>query len=245
MTESTIGQAHDEGPELGSPRLDFRLGEWTVRPSLDQIERDGVVVHLQHLSMRVLCYLVERKGAVVGYDELLDALWPGRVVAEDAVHRRIADLRQQLGDDARSPRYIETIVKQGYRVIATAEPHVAVPHPRRWILTGAVLLTVTAVILLGVVPRPNPPAGIIRAAQAALAEEDYDRTHDIIAEFLESHPEHPDVRSIADALLLTYAWKPLRFRRGSRSVVTETRTLRGGSSAKRHCSSVCPGGPGR
>ncbi len=119
MIQATISNTRGD---LSTRPSEFRLGSWTVRPSLDQIEKDGEVIHLQHLSMRVLSFLADHPGTVVSYDELLKTLWPGRVVGEDAVHRRIAHLRQCLGDDARSPRYIETIQKQGYRVVADVVP---------------------------------------------------------------------------------------------------------------------------
>jgi len=96
----------------------FRLGDWIVRPSLDVIERDGESVSLQPQSMDVLGYLASRAGEVVASDELLAAIWPGRIVGDDAVHRRIAYLRRQLRDDARQPRYIQTVPKRGYRLIA-------------------------------------------------------------------------------------------------------------------------------
>ena len=103
-------------------RSDFRLNEWHVEPTSNRIRRNGESVGLQLLSMQVLVYLAERAGQAVSYDELLNALWPNRVAGEDAVHRRIADLRRNLGDDARQPRYIETIPKRGYRLVAKVQP---------------------------------------------------------------------------------------------------------------------------
>ena len=92
---------------------DFRLREWTVSPDLNQISRKDEKVVLQNLSLQVLVYLAGRRGEVVTYTELLDNLWPNRYVGEDAIHRRISDLRSHLGDDRRNPRFIETISKKG------------------------------------------------------------------------------------------------------------------------------------
>lgn len=49
------------------------------------------------------------------------ALWPGVVVGEDAVTQAVIKLRKALQDPARSPRYIETISKRGYRLVASVE----------------------------------------------------------------------------------------------------------------------------
>jgi DNA-binding winged helix-turn-helix (wHTH) protein len=100
----------------------LRIGDCSVRPSLNLIEQAGCSILLQPQSMDVLVYLAERAGDVVSSDELLDAIWPNRVVGDDAVHRRIAYLRKQLRDDARHPRYIQTVPKRGYRLVAEVVP---------------------------------------------------------------------------------------------------------------------------
>ena len=101
---------------------DFILGNWHVYPSINRIRQGERVVRIQHLSMQVLVYLAQRPRIVATYDELLDSLWPGRVTSEEAVHRRIADLRRHLEDDSRSPDYIETIPKRGYRLVSNIRP---------------------------------------------------------------------------------------------------------------------------
>ena len=75
--------------------------------------------------MDVLAYLVERHEKVVSADELLERYWPGRVVEQSTIHRRINQIRRALGDDAKDPAYIQTIVKRGYRAIAEVERTVA------------------------------------------------------------------------------------------------------------------------
>lgn len=138
----------------GAPRGRFRVGDWFVDPALNRIERSGKSIRVQSLSMQVLLFMAERAGAVVTYDELLQALWPRRHAGEDAVHRRIAALRSHFGDDARSPRYIETVPKRGYRIVAPIEWQPAAsppPHdsriPGRAVAAGAVVLVSAAILL--------------------------------------------------------------------------------------------------
>jgi AcrR family transcriptional regulator len=69
--------------------------------------------------MDLLAFLATTSGRVVSKDEIIDAVWEGRVIAETTLTRSIADLRRALGDDQRSPVYIETIAKRGYRLVAT------------------------------------------------------------------------------------------------------------------------------
>ncbi len=68
--------------------------------------------------MDVLVHLARHPLKVVSKDELLDAVWPDTVIADDALFRYVSMLRRSLGDDPRDPRFIETIPKRGYRMIA-------------------------------------------------------------------------------------------------------------------------------
>ncbi len=68
--------------------------------------------------MEVLMQLADHGGQVVSREELLDKVWPGVVVGDEALTQGVIKLRRALGDDPRSPSYIETIPKRGYRLIA-------------------------------------------------------------------------------------------------------------------------------
>lgn len=68
--------------------------------------------------MRLLLCLADHAGQVVSIDELLDRAWPGISVTPDSVYQAVAALRRQLGDDSKQPRYIETVPRLGYRMVA-------------------------------------------------------------------------------------------------------------------------------
>jgi TolB-like protein/tetratricopeptide (TPR) repeat protein len=106
--------------EPASPRAAFTLGDWLVEPALDRIARAGVVRHLRPRLMDLLVFLSQHPGVVVTKDQILDRVWQQRFVAESVLSRSIADLRQLLDDEAEQPRYIETIAKRGYRLVASA-----------------------------------------------------------------------------------------------------------------------------
>jgi len=65
----------------------------------------------------VLRHLVEHAGRLVTKAELLDTVWAGTVVSEAAMTSCIRDLRRALADDARTPRYIETVHRRGFRFV--------------------------------------------------------------------------------------------------------------------------------
>ncbi len=79
----------------------------------------------------VLRYLVEPPGRLVAHDELLEALWPKTYVQPEVLKSHIASIRAVLGDDARKPRFIETLSRRGYRFIAPVTATPAGPPPSR------------------------------------------------------------------------------------------------------------------
>lgn len=101
----------------------LRIGEWEVDPAGNELRRNGATIRLEPKAMEVLVFLADRLGQVVSRDALLSAIWPNTVVGDDALTQAVIKLRRSLQDTARSPRYIETISKRGYRLIAPVERH--------------------------------------------------------------------------------------------------------------------------
>lgn len=97
----------------------LRIGEWRVDPATNRLSRGGETLHLEPKAMDVLLLLARRAGEVISREELLATVWSGSVVGDDTLTQAVIKLRKALGDDTRSPSYIETIAKRGYRLIAT------------------------------------------------------------------------------------------------------------------------------
>ena len=71
--------------------------------------------------MNLLVFFSERAGEVVTTEEILDQVWPGTFVGSGSIYNCINELRQAFGDSPKPHRYIETISKRGYRLIATVD----------------------------------------------------------------------------------------------------------------------------
>lgn len=99
----------------------IRVGSWLVEPRRNLLSRKGHEQQLEPLAMDVLAYLLRRSGKVVSTEELLSEVWVGRPIHRAAVKKRIGQIRAALGDTAKDPRYIQTIPKRGYCVIAPVE----------------------------------------------------------------------------------------------------------------------------
>lgn len=96
----------------------MKIGDWTVTPALCLLERDGRSLKVEPRTMELLVYLAQRAGQVVSTEDLIRDVWHGRVFDDGIVYHKINQLRKALGDDSRAPRFIETIPKRGYRMIA-------------------------------------------------------------------------------------------------------------------------------
>ena len=100
----------------------FRLGTWEVRPRRNELKSGEETRHLEPKAMNLLVFMTSNAPEVVSKNAIIDSVWEGRIISEGTLTNTIAELRRALGDDARHPRYIETIPKRGYRLIATVEP---------------------------------------------------------------------------------------------------------------------------
>lgn len=132
----------------------FEVGDWRVEPDLLRIRRGAERRKLEPMAMRVLVYLAERPGEVISRSAILDEVWDGRTVVDETLSRAISLVRQALGDKAQSPRYVETIPKRGYRLIAPVRsyrPSPSRPSPSRSPPSRTWWLVILAVLLLALV----------------------------------------------------------------------------------------------
>jgi DNA-binding winged helix-turn-helix (wHTH) protein/predicted ATPase len=93
-----------------------------------QLWKEDVAVPLRRKTLAVLRYLVEHPGQLVTKEQVLATVWPGTYVEEGALTICIAELRKALGDDVKTPRFIETVHGRGYRFVGkvTSSQHSAV-----------------------------------------------------------------------------------------------------------------------
>ena len=75
-------------------------------------------VELSSRYLDALALLVGEEGRLVSKERFNDEVWRGVPVTDEALTQCIKTLRRALGDDATSPRFIETVPKHGYRFIA-------------------------------------------------------------------------------------------------------------------------------
>lgn len=104
----------------GKPILSRRiwLDEVEIRPSSNEIVSDGQSVRVKPKAMAVLEHLIAAGGEVVTKHQILEGVWSNITVTESVLTDAIHGLRQALSDDPKQPRFIETIPRRGYRLVA-------------------------------------------------------------------------------------------------------------------------------
>ena len=140
-----------------SPVTEYSFPGWRYVPETRRLIGAAGETRLKPLADRLLRELLDAPGSVLAREQLIARVWTRREVNDEVLSRAVAELRAVLGDDAREPRYIETLSKGGYRWIAPVEaaaaptgaPGVAVPvHPagarRRLVAIGAASLATLA-----------------------------------------------------------------------------------------------------
>ncbi len=117
-------------------RAPFRVGDVLVEPARLRIVRDGEIIPLEPRWMGLLVHFADHAGEPVSTDALLREVWKTESYGDNVLRKAIHGLRRALGDDARDPRYIRSLNRNGYMLIAPVtrvgdyrDPHGPAPAP--------------------------------------------------------------------------------------------------------------------
>lgn len=101
----------------------LRFGDFEVDLRAGQLRRNGARVRLQDQPFQVLAVLLEHAGEVVSREELRQRLWPSDTFVDfdNNLNTAINKIREAFGDSAEKPHFVETLLRRGYRFIASAE----------------------------------------------------------------------------------------------------------------------------
>lgn len=107
---------------MKSPLIEnFQFSHFTVDPNSNLLVQGGEQKRLEPKLMNLLCLMAANAGQTLTREEIEGVIWPGVIVTNESLTRAIFALRNSLGDEAKSPRFIETIPKKGYKFLATVD----------------------------------------------------------------------------------------------------------------------------
>jgi DNA-binding winged helix-turn-helix (wHTH) protein/tetratricopeptide (TPR) repeat protein len=101
--------------------MQYRFGPFTADRGGYQLRRGDQPLPVTPKLLDLLFHLLERPETLVTKEELLDAVWPGANVTDNALAQAMSELREALGDSPASPTYIRTVARRGYRFVAPVE----------------------------------------------------------------------------------------------------------------------------
>jgi DNA-binding winged helix-turn-helix (wHTH) protein len=102
--------------------MDLAFADCIFKPASRQLLRNGAAVPLEPKSFALLEVLIERRPAVVTYNEIDELLWPKVYVARTSLTRLVSELRAALGDSPGDGHIIRTVYKTGYAFAAAVTP---------------------------------------------------------------------------------------------------------------------------
>ncbi|HET8644585.1 MAG TPA: winged helix-turn-helix domain-containing protein, partial [Vicinamibacteria bacterium] len=114
----------------GEPRI-LRFGAFELDLHTRELRKAGAAVKIQHQPFKVLALLATHAGELVTREELRGQIWGGDTYVDfdQGLNFCIKQIRAALGDQADTPRFVETLPRRGYRFIAAiAAPEAPAPR---------------------------------------------------------------------------------------------------------------------
>jgi DNA-binding winged helix-turn-helix (wHTH) protein len=152
---------------LSSSQQILRFGTFEVNPRSGELRKGGVRIKLHGQPFEVLAMLLERPGQVVTREELRLRLWPTDTFVnfDHGVNTAINKLREALGDSADNPRFVETLPRRGYRLLAGVEGQDRATAPEAVLPVGVTGRRAVAVLPFKLLT-PNPEDDYLGVALA-------------------------------------------------------------------------------
>jgi len=97
--------------------LSYRFSNIEIDTARRELSRGGAIVHIEPQVFDLLVHLIRHSDRIVGKDELIDAIWGGRIVSEATISSRISAARRALGDSGNDQSFIRTLYKRGFRFV--------------------------------------------------------------------------------------------------------------------------------
>ena len=111
-----------DASDARSRRGATRIGDWVLHPDLGLLRRKSVETRLNAKTLHVLLVLLDADEQGVSREKLLNEVWGESYPTDNVVSRAIADLRSAFGEKAGEQRYIRTLPKYGYQLLAEHGP---------------------------------------------------------------------------------------------------------------------------
>ena len=107
----------------------YCFGDYVLNTARRDLRRCGEVVAMEPQVFDLLAFLIRERERVVSRDDVLDAVWSGRVVSESTLASRINAARKAIGDNGEAQTLIRTIQRKGFRFVGDVIEQTGIPPP--------------------------------------------------------------------------------------------------------------------
>jgi pimeloyl-ACP methyl ester carboxylesterase/DNA-binding winged helix-turn-helix (wHTH) protein len=109
----------------------YLFGDYALDLERRELRRGADTVQVEPQVFDLLAYLVESRDRVATKDDLLAAVWHGRIVSESTLASRITAARHAIGDSGEQQRFIRTVSRRGFRFVGEVREQAAASPARR------------------------------------------------------------------------------------------------------------------
>lgn len=95
----------------------YAFGPFRLETKSQLLSFENKSINLQPKIYHLLLYFLRHPDRLISHEELFETVWQGRIVEDSSLRLAINTLRKALHDDSKSPRYILTVCKRGYRFL--------------------------------------------------------------------------------------------------------------------------------
>ena len=170
----------------------LRFANFELDVERAELRKSGVMIKLQAQPIKILALLADRSGELISRQEIQNRVWGSETFVdfEQGINTCIRQIRLVLGDNANTPRFVETVPRRGYRFLAPVErsaeaagvaegppgatpsrPAERSPGPARrpWLLSGGVAALAAAVVVGAMAVQRDGSRAALQVAAAAKA----------------------------------------------------------------------------
>ncbi len=153
----------------------YSFESFTLDTDRRELWRGAELVAIAPQAFDLLSYLIRNRNRVVSKDDLMAAIWNGRIVSESALTTRLNIVRNAIGDNALQPRFVKTFLRKGIRFVASIleeheDTHIAAPvisnEPLQKVRSAAGRVSITVLSFANLSGEPN-----LEAACESLTED--------------------------------------------------------------------------
>ncbi|MEP5613106.1 MAG: winged helix-turn-helix domain-containing protein [Cyclobacteriaceae bacterium] len=126
----------------------FYINEFRIDPEINTITGNGKSYKMEPKIMQVLMCLVNAKGNVVSKESLFGTVWAETIVVEMVLTRAISELRRVFEDKPADPKFISTISKSGYRLIANVSSRAPENRRKKALKVAVPIVSIAALFIV-------------------------------------------------------------------------------------------------